>query len=71
MKVNIEVQRKGPFGIPYKTTQEKYIMVDGKTYRRMKKEEQTRLKEVGLSDDEILTCAAVVWEEEMAELFGE
>ncbi len=67
--VTVEVEMKKHFlGIPYKTTGKKRIMVDGKTCRRMKKEEQRRAE---LQAEEALACAAVIREEEMAELFGE
>lgn len=68
-RITVEVETKKHFlGIPYKTTEKKRIMVDGKTYRKMKQEER---KEAERRADEALACAAVVWEEEMADLFGE
>jgi hypothetical protein len=68
-KVTVEVEVKKHFlGIPYKTTEKKRIMVDGKTYRKMKQEERERTSRMA---DEALACAAVVWEEEMVDLFGE
>lgn len=71
-RVTVEVQTKKHFlGIPYKTTEKKKIMVDGKTYRKMKQEEHDYHRKKEPSDDEILACAAIVWEEEMVDMFGE
>lgn len=68
-RVTVEVKtRKHFLGIPYTATEKKHIMVDGKTYRRMKQEERD---EAARKADEALACAAVVWEEEMVDLFGE
>ena len=68
-KVTVEVEVKKRFlGIPYKTTEKKRIMVDGKTYRKMKQEERDQADRMA---DEALACAAVVWEEEMVDMFGE
>ena len=68
-RVTIEVEtRKHFLGIPYTATEKKHIMVDGKTYRRMKQEER---EEAARRADEALACAAVVWEEEMVDLIGE
>ena len=68
-KVTVEVETKKRFlGIPYTATEKKHIMVDGKTYRKMKKEQQEA--EIRKAD-EALACAAVVLEEEMVDLFGE
>jgi len=70
-KVMVEVEtRKHFLGIPYKSTEKKRIIVDGKTYRKMKQEERDRQRK-GLSDEENLACAAIVWEEEMVDIFGE
>ena len=42
-KVTVEVEtRKHFLGIPYKSTEKKRIIVDGKTYRKMKQEERDR-----------------------------
>ncbi len=68
-RVTVEVEtRKHFLGIPYTATEKKHIMVDGKTYRKMKKAEQDAAERKA---DEALACAAVIWEEEMADLFGE
>ncbi len=68
-KVTVEVEVKKRFlGIPYKTTEKKRIIVDGKTYRKMKQEEGDQADRMA---DEALACAAVVWEEEMVDMFGE
>ena len=68
-RVTLEVETKKHFlGIPYKTREKKRIIVDGKTYRRMKQEER---KKAEWQAAEALACAAVLWEEEMADLFGE
>ena len=68
-RVTVEVEtRKHFLGIPYTATEKKHIMVDGKTYRRMKQEERD---EAARKADEALAYAAVVWEEEMVDLFGE
>ena len=68
-KVTVEVEVKKRFlGIPYKTTEKKRIMVDGKTYRKMKQEERDQADRMA---DEALACAAIVWEEEMVDMFGE
>lgn len=62
--VTVEVETKKHFlGIPYKTTEKKRITVDGKTYRKMKKEEKDCL-----AFQETLEG---LWEEEMAYLYGE
>lgn len=68
-RVTVEVEAKKHFlGIPYKTTEKKRIMVDGKTFRKMKQEEQNVTDRMAA---EALACAAVVWEEEMVDMFGE
>lgn len=68
-KVTVEAEAKKHFlGIPYKTTEKKRIMVDGKTYRKMKQEERDQ---AARRADEMVACAAVVLEEEMVDLFGE
>ena len=68
-KVTIQVETKRHFlGIPYKTTEKKHILVDGKTYRKMKQEDQVRRN----TEAEHATAAAlVIWEEELVEKFGE
>ena len=67
-RVTVEVEtRKCFLGIPYKATEKKKVTVDGKTYRKMKKNR----KNTGPTDEEILYCAMVELEEEMAGLFGE
>lgn len=43
-------------------------MVDGKTYRKMKQEERDQADRMA---DEALACAAIVWEGEMVDMFGE
>ena len=79
-RVTVEVKEKKHFlGISYTATEKKHIMVDGKTYRKMKREERDReLRAVRESRDaedrkaaEALACAAIVMEEEIVDLFGE
>lgn len=68
-RVTVQVETKKHFlCIPYKAVEKKHITVDGKTYRKMRREEQERQRG---AENEALACAAVVWEEEMADLFGE
>lgn len=68
-KVTVEVEtRKHFLGIPYTVTEKKRMIVDGKTYRRMERE---RRKAARPSEEEVAACAAIVWEEEMVDLFGE
>ena len=68
-KVTVEVEVKKHFlGIPYKTTEKKRIMVDGKRYRKMKQEEREMADRMA---DEAFACAAVILEEEMVDMFGE
>ena len=70
-KVTVEVETKKHFlGISYKTTEKKRIMVDGKTYRKLKKEERERDKR-GSSEEEAVAAAYVVLEEEWADRIGE
>ena len=61
-RVTVEVETKKRFlGIPYTATEKKHIMVDGKTYRKMKKEERGRqLREM----DAAAAAVLVVLEEE-------
>ena len=61
-RVTVEVETKERFlGIPYTATEKKHIMVDGKTYRKMKKEERGRqLREM----DAAAAAVLVVLEEE-------
>lgn len=62
--VTVEVETKKHFlGIPYKTTEKKRIIVDGKTYRKMKNEEKDH--------SEFQETLEGLWEEEMAYLYGE
>ena len=79
-RVTVEVKEKKHFlGIPYTATEKKHIMVDGKTYRKMKRQERDRasraVRESRDAEDrkaaEALACAAIVLEEEMVDLFGE
>ena len=68
-RVTIETETKKHFlGIPYTATEKKIIMVDGKTYRKMKREQQEAETRKAA---EMLACAVVVLEEEMVDLFGE
>ena len=68
-RVTVQVETKKHFlGIPYKAVEKKHITVDGKTYRKMRREEQKRQRG---AENEALACAAVIWEEEMVDLFGE
>lgn len=71
-KVTVEVEAKKHFlGIPYTVKEKQRIMVDGKTYRKMKQEERDRQKAAGPGDDELAYCMAVELEEEFVDLFGE
>ena len=66
--VTVRVEtRKHFLGIPYMATEKKKLVVDGKTYLKMKREEQDRHR----ADSESAACAAMELEEEMADLFGE
>ena len=68
-KITVRAETKKRFlEIPYTVIEKKHIIVDGKTYRKMKQEER---EEAACKADEALACAAVVLEEEMADLFGE
>lgn len=69
-KVTVEVETKKRFpGMPYRTTGKERITADGKTYRRMKREQ--RPGKAGCpTDEEIMACALIELEEEMADLFG-
>ena len=68
-RIMIETETKKHFlGIPYTATEKRHIIVDGKTYRKMKQEER---KETARKADEAMACAAVVWEEELVDIFGE
>ena len=70
-QVTVQVETKKRFlGIPYTATEKKRITVDGKTYRKMKREEQAG-KRTGPAEEEIAACALIEFEEEMADLFGE
>ena len=60
--------KKHFLGIPYRTTEKKRITVDGKTYRKMKREDQARRQ---AEADQTAAAALVVWEEEMVDMFGE
>lgn len=68
-RVTVEVKTKKHFlGIPYTATEKKHIIMDGKTYRKMKREEHEK---AARREEEALACALVVCEEEMVDLFGE
>lgn len=68
-RVTVEVETKKRFlGMPYTAREKKHIMVDGKTYRKMRKAEK---EEAARREDEALACAAAVLEDEIADLFGE
>ncbi len=69
MKHRITVEektRKHFLGIPYTVTEKKQVMVDGKTYRRMKEMEHKNREA-----EEALACAAIILEEEWVERYGE
>ena len=67
--VTVKVETKKRFlGIPYTSTEKKRMTVDGKTYRRMKREERD---EAARRADEAAAAALVVWEEELVDIFGE
>ena len=64
-RVTVEVETKKHFlGIPYKTIEEKSILVDGKTYRKMKKQEE---KDRAYLQETL----EGLWEEEMVDIYGE
>ena len=65
--VNVEMKKRF-LGIPYTSTEKKRMTVDGKTYRRMKREEREKAAHRA---DEAAAAALVVLEEEMADIFGE
>ena len=68
-KVTVEVEsRKHFLGISYTVKEKQRIMVDGKTYRKMKQEERDKRR---AAEDEAAAAALVILEEEMADLFGE
>lgn len=68
-RVTVEVETKKHFlGVPYKTTEKKRILVDGKTYRKMKQKEREQADQTAA---EALAFAAVAMEEELTDLFGE
>ena len=70
-KVTVQVEKKHRFlGIPYTTKEKQRITVDGKTYRKMKRQERAG-KAANPTDEEIMACALIELEEEMADLFGE
>ena len=61
-RVTVEVETKKRFlGIPYTATEKRRIMVDGKTYRKMKQEEFDRQR---AEADEAAAAALTVLEEE-------
>ena len=63
-RVTVEVEKKKHFlGIPYMVTEKEHLIVDGKTYREMKRKEQ--------SDLENEAAAAMILLEEEEELFDE
>lgn len=68
-RVKVEVEKKKHFlGFPYTVTEKQKIEVDGKTYRKIKREEQER-KQAGA--DRLAEIAVVgeylMWEEEMTD----
>ena len=68
-RVTVEVEKKKHFlGIPYMVTEKQRIDVDGKTYRKMKREEREREQE---EEDRLAEMAIVgeylMWEEELAD----
>ena len=68
-RITVKTQVKKRFlGIPYTVTEKKHIMVDGKTYRKMKQAEK---EEAARRTDEAAACALVILEEEMVDMFGE
>ena len=72
-RVTVEVEKKKHFlGIPYTVTEKQKIEVDGKTYRKMKREEREREQE---EEDRLAEMAVVgeylMWEEEIADLLDE
>ena len=69
-KVTVKVETKKHFlGIPYHVTEKKRIEVDGKTYRKMKRDEQERQQRKRELDQELLAAGEyLMWEEELADL---
>ena len=68
-RVTVETKTKKHFlGIPYTATEKKHIMVDGKTWQKMKREQQ---EAENRKADEALACATIVLEEELVDIIGE
>ena len=68
-RVTVETETRKHFpGVPYTATEKRHIMVDGKTCRKMKREER---EAEACRADEAAAAALVVLEEETADLFGE
>ena len=71
-RVTIEMEtKKHLLGIPFKVKEKRHIMVDGKTYREIKRKVQWQRQKSGPTDDEVAAAALIVFEEEMVDLFGE
>ena len=63
-RVTVEVEQKKHFlGIPYTVTEKEHLVVDGKTYREMKRKEREDLYQEA--------AAAMIMLEEEEELFDE
>ena len=70
--ITVRTETKKHFlGIPYRATEKKRITVDGKTYRKMKREKRDGQTPSGPTDEQIMACALLELEEEMADLSGE
>ena len=67
VKVDVVTERRGLFG-KRPVVEHKTVTVDGRTYRKMKREERDRQRAQG---DAMAAAAMILFEEEMAERFGE
>ena len=67
VKLNVVTREKGLFG-EREVVRKKTVSVSGKEYRRMK---HRKWNEAASSEAERLAALALVWEEELAEEFGE
>ena len=62
VKVKEVTETRGPFGLKFKVTEERFITVDDATYRRMKRE-----KRKTLTPEEVLAAEYILMEEECPE----
>ena len=68
-RVAVKVERKKHFlGIPYTVTEKQKIEVDGKTYRKMNREEQeSKQAEADRLAEMAVVGEYLMWEEELAD----